>query len=73
MREERVDVKIRINEEVPLFFSTQEPEWRKDQIPLSQKIWGIVWLKVEIVKAFFPPGDSRELGMAFQSIRFVNS
>lgn len=73
MRKEKVDLKILINDEVPIFFCIQEPEWRKELIPLSREIKGVIWLKVEVSKAFVPPGDPRELGLAFQSIRFVKS
>ncbi len=71
MRKNRVTLKIWINEELPISFSISKPDWRKDPVPLPKAFKGIVWLKVEILPPFFPRGDSRKLGLAFQSIRFL--
>jgi radical SAM superfamily enzyme YgiQ (UPF0313 family) len=72
MRKEKVSLKIWVNEEPAISFSIQKPDWRKDQIPLPKMLKGIVWLRVEILSPFFPQGDSRKLGLAFQSIRFLS-
>lgn len=71
LRQEQVDVKISINDDVSLMLQIREPEWRIDRISLPEALTGIVWLKVGVLNPFLPAGDPRELGMAFQSIRFV--
>jgi anaerobic magnesium-protoporphyrin IX monomethyl ester cyclase len=71
MRQEQVDVKVSINDDFSLMLQIGEPEWRIDKIHLPGALAGVVWLKVEVLNPFLPPGDPRELGMAFQSIRFV--
>ena len=54
-----------------LSLNITNPDWREEMIRLPQIINGPVWIKFEIRPPFFAPNDSRELGMAFKTIRFV--
>jgi hypothetical protein len=73
MRDEPVEMQLSINQSPLIRVNLPGPEWRTDQIPLSREIRGTIWLKVEVSKPFHPQGDSRELGVAVQRIRFLKS
>jgi radical SAM superfamily enzyme YgiQ (UPF0313 family) len=72
LRQEQVYVNVSINEAVSLSLQIGEPGWRIDKISLPKALAGVVWIKVEVLNPFLPHDDSRELGMAFQSIRFIS-
>jgi len=48
------------------------PDWHKKMVELPRVINGPVWIKFQIHDPFFAPNDSRELGMAFKTIRFLD-
>ncbi len=73
MRTDSVKIKIWMNEEMLIEFNSHEPGWRTDKFTLGKKMEGVVWLRFEVSSPLFCPGETRELGMAFQSIRFLEA
>ncbi|KPA17087.1 Fe-S oxidoreductase [Candidatus Magnetomorum sp. HK-1] len=70
----RINIKITlVGSDKDFSFQTRlrNPNWHKKVFTFPEKLSGLVWVNCLIEKPFFAPNDSRELGMAFKSIRFL--
>lgn len=66
-------VRVTLNGEHALDHTIDSAGWRTDLIKLPKALNGDIWVKFEILNPFTAENDPRELGVAFKSIRFINS
>lgn len=66
-----VKIKIIFNDDQSIEYQLKSSGWRTDFIYLPKGLNGMTWVKFQVLNPIKAPNDSRELGIAFKSIRFI--